>query len=133
MPYGAPPPPPPATPDETSLPDHRPVSQVGVLAGVALAAGASVQIPGVREDYGITQAIIGVDVASPMSIDYVPLVLEAGASEHYDFAEPVITGQPHIVTNNGAAGVHLYLYVVAKQTRTRHHGHHHTPTEADQG
>jgi len=123
VPHGAPPPNQAPAEDVTSFPpDDRVDSQVGVIAGVALNAGVSMPIPGIREDYGITEAIVGTTEGGPISIDYVP-ILCGTSSEHFDFQEPVITGQPHTVTNNGAGTVHVFLYAVAKQRRIHRHDH----------
>lgn len=121
MPHGAPPPQAAPADDDTQFPpDDRIDSQTATLAGVALAAGASTPIA-IREDYGITDVIVGLDVAGSISIDYVPLLVPAGDSKDYHFAEPVMnTGQPHQVTNTGVATIHVSLFAVGKQRRIHH-------------
>lgn len=134
MPHGAPPPGPAPAADVTRFPDESTASQVGVLE-IALAAGASTPIPGVREDFGIVEAVIGTDVAALLALDYVPIRTPASSSLYLPFGEPVITGQTHEVTNNSGATVNVSLYVVAKR-RTSNNGHHQAQdnsSQADQG
>lgn len=123
MPHGSPPPiGDELADDETRFPDHgRLDSQTGVLLDKAVAAGASTPIPGIREDYGLTEVIVGADVAGEILVDSVPIRLPAGESRQFRFGEPVITGQPHTLTNNSAATMTVSLYAVGKQTRRPAH------------
>lgn len=125
MPIGAPPPPPPVT-DETAAPTIIPPrshadSAVGVV-NVSIAAGATVPIPGIREDLGLVELIIGTDVAALLTVDVVPIRTPASESIHIPLGEPVLTGQPHGVTNNTAGDVFVSLYAVGRQRRTSDYG-----------
>lgn len=130
MPHGSPPPiGDELADDETRFPDHaRLDSQTGILVDVAIVAGASTPIPGIREDYGLTEVIVGADVAGELLVDTVPIRLPAGDSHHFRFGTPVITGQRHTVTNNSAATMTVSLYAVGKQQRGPAH---HDDTSSD--
>lgn len=117
MPHGAPPSSAPSSVETTFPAGDRVDRQTGILVDAAIAAGASTPVPGVREDYGITEAIVGSDVAGELLLDGVPLRVPASESKEFHFDDPLITGKTHTVTNNSAATMTVSLYVVGKQRR----------------